>query len=137
LSELEARCRDRQYIDSHGQSTGAFAFCRLLGFQLPLQLKAIRSQTLYRLEAGKAGAYANLQLIWGKPIDWELVRQQYDQMIMYTTALRLGTAETEAIFTPLHQEQRSAPHLQGLRRTGKGHQDDLPLPVSALGSAAP
>lgn len=42
-------------------------------------------------------AYADLQLILGKPIDWELVRQQYDQMIKYTTALRLGTAETEAI----------------------------------------
>ena len=25
---------DRQYVDSHGQSTVAFAFCRLLGFQL-------------------------------------------------------------------------------------------------------
>jgi Tn3 transposase DDE domain len=25
---------DRQYVDSHGQSTIAFAFCRLLGFQL-------------------------------------------------------------------------------------------------------
>ena len=25
---------DRQYVDSHGQSEVAFAFCRLLGFQL-------------------------------------------------------------------------------------------------------
>ena len=25
---------DRQYVDSHGQSTIAFAFCRLLGFLL-------------------------------------------------------------------------------------------------------
>jgi TnpA family transposase len=28
-----------------------------------------------------------------KPIDWELIRQQYDQMVKYATALRLGTAE--------------------------------------------
>ena len=34
--------------------------------------------------------------ILSRPIDWDLVRQQYDQMIKYTTALRLGTAETEA-----------------------------------------
>ena len=39
-------------------------------------------------------------------------------MIKYTTALRLGTAETEAI-VPLHQAQRAAPDLQGLCRTGK------------------
>lgn len=66
---------DRQYVDSHGQSTVAFAFCRLLGFQLLPRLKAIHSQTLYRPETGKTSAYANLQLILSRPIDWELVRQ--------------------------------------------------------------
>ena len=35
---------DRQYVDSHGQSTIAFAFCRLLGFLLLPRLKAIHSQ---------------------------------------------------------------------------------------------
>ena len=52
---------DRQYVDSHGQSTIAFAFCRLLGFLLLPRLKAIHSQKLYRPETGKADAYANLQ----------------------------------------------------------------------------
>ena len=88
---------DRQYVDSHGQSTVAFAFCRLLGFQLLPRLKAIHSQKLYRPETGKADAYANLQQILTKPIDWDSVRQQYDQMVKYATALRLGTADTEAI----------------------------------------
>ena len=37
---------DRQYVDSHGQSTGAFAVSRLLGFQLLPRLKAIHSQKL-------------------------------------------------------------------------------------------
>ena len=62
---------DRQYVDSHGQSTVAFAFYRLLSFQLLPRLKAIHSQKLYRPEAGKADAYANLQLILSKPIDWD------------------------------------------------------------------
>lgn len=44
---------DRQYVDSHGQSTVAFAFCRLLGFQLLPRLKAIHSQKLYRPATGK------------------------------------------------------------------------------------
>src|SRR6267154_3553424 len=63
---------DRQYVDSHGQSTVAFAFCRLLGFQLLPRLKAIHAQKLYRPETGKADAYANLQLILSRPIDWGL-----------------------------------------------------------------
>ena len=82
---------DRQYVDSHGQSTVAFAFCRLLGFQLMPRLKAIHSQKLYRPETGKADAYANLQQILTKPIYWDSVRQQYDQMVKY--ASRIDSAE--------------------------------------------
>jgi Tn3 transposase DDE domain len=102
---------DRQYVNSHGQSTVAFAFCRLLGFQLLPRLKTIHSQKLYRPEIGKADAYANLQLILSKPIDWELVRQQYDQMIKYTTALRLGNGRKGSHLAALHQEKRATPDL--------------------------
>jgi TnpA family transposase len=42
-TEMEIDC---QYVDSHGQSTVAFAFCRLLGFQLMPRLKAIGRQKL-------------------------------------------------------------------------------------------
>ena len=44
---------ERQYVDSHGQSEVAFAFCRLLGFQLLPRLKAISAQRLYLPEAGE------------------------------------------------------------------------------------
>jgi len=110
---------DRQYVDSHGQSTVAFAFCRLLGFQLLPRLKAIHSQKLYRPAAGQADAYANLQLILSKPIDWDLVRQQYDQMIKYTTALRLGTADTEAILRRFTKKNVQHPTYKGFAELGK------------------
>jgi TnpA family transposase len=110
---------DRQYVDSHGQSTIAFAFCRLLGFLLLPRLKAIHSQKLYRPETGKADAYANLQLILSRPIDWDLVRQQYDQMIKYTTALRLGTAETEAILRRFTKQNLQHPTYKAFAELGK------------------
>src|ERR1700736_363506 len=110
---------DRQYVDSHGQSTIAFAFCRLLGFLLLPRLKAIHSQKLYRPETGKADAYANLQLILSRPIDWDLVRQQYDQMIKYTTALRLGTAETEAILRRFTEQNLQHPTYKAFAELGK------------------
>jgi TnpA family transposase len=52
---------------------------------------------LSRPAVGQPEAYANLQAILTKPIEWELIRQQYDQMVKYVTAVQLGTAETEAI----------------------------------------
>ena len=69
---------DRQYVDSHGQSEVAFAFCRLLGFQLLPRLKNIGRQRLYRPAAGQPDAYQRLQHVLSRPIDWELIRQQYD-----------------------------------------------------------
>jgi TnpA family transposase len=110
---------DRQYVDSHGQSTVAFAFCRLLGFQLLPRLKAIHSQKLYRPETGKAAAFANLQLILSRPIDWDLVRQQYDQMIKYATAIRLRTAETEAILRRFTKNNVQHPTYKALAELGK------------------
>ena len=88
---------DRQYVDSHGQSTVAFAFCRLPGFELLPRLKTVHSQKLYRPDTGRANDYPRLQRVLTRPINRELVRQQYDQMVRYATALRLGIAETEAI----------------------------------------
>jgi hypothetical protein len=68
----------KNFVDSHGQSEVAFAFCHLLGFQLMPRLKAIHRQKLYRPETGNPNAYPNLQLVLTRPIDWELIRQQYD-----------------------------------------------------------
>jgi len=61
------------------------------------RLKDIASQKLARPETGNPSEYEHLQPILSKPIDWELIKNQYDEMIKYATALRLGTAETEAI----------------------------------------
>jgi TnpA family transposase len=87
----------KNYVDSHGQSEIAFAFTHLLGFQLMPRLKRIKVQKLYRPHAGQTDAYPNLEPVMTRPINWDLIRQQYDQMVKYATALRLGTAETEAI----------------------------------------
>jgi len=110
---------DRQYVDSHGQSTVAFAFCRLLGFQLLPRLKAIQSQKLSRPATGETNAYPNLQQILTKPIDWNLVRQQYDEMVKYATAVRLRTAETEAILRRFTRKNVQHPTYKGLAELGK------------------
>ena len=83
----------------------AFGFCHLLGFRLMPRLKNIYAQRLARPETGKPDAYPNLQPILSKPIDWDLIREQYDQMIKFAKALRLGTAETEAILRRFNQKE--------------------------------
>jgi TnpA family transposase len=46
-------------------------------------LKAIHVQKLSRPDPGKPDAYPNLKAILTRPIDWELIRQQYDQVVKY------------------------------------------------------
>src|SRR6266516_647090 len=101
------------------KSEVAFGFCHLLGFQLMPRLKNIHAQKLYRPQAGTPDAYPNLQLILTRPINWDLIRQQYDQMIKFATALRLGTAETEAILRRFTLNNVQHPTYQAFAELGK------------------
>lgn len=107
----------KQYVDSHGQSEVAFAFCHLLGFSLLPRLKAIHAQKLYRVDA--TDDYPNLQLVLARAIDWDVIRQQYDQMVKYATALRVGTAETEAILRRFTRNNLQHPTYKALAELGK------------------
>ena len=109
----------KNYVDSHGQSEIAFAFTHLLGFQLMPRLKRMKVQKLYRPHVGQSDNYANLQPILTRPIKWDLIRQQYDQMVKYATALRLGTAETEAILKRFRKNPVQHPTYQALMELGR------------------
>ena len=109
----------KNYVDSHGQSEVAFALTHLLGFQLMPRLKRIKVQKLYRPCIGKPDAYPNLQPILTRPINWDLIRQQYDQMVKYATALRLGTAETEAILKRFSKNPFKHPTYLALMELGR------------------
>jgi TnpA family transposase len=86
---------DRDYVDTHGASVIGFAFAHLLGFRLLPRLKNIATQRLYRVE--KSCDHERLAAILTRPIRWEMIAQQYDQLVKYATALRLGTAEAEQV----------------------------------------
>jgi TnpA family transposase len=110
---------ERQYTDSAGQSHVGFALCTLLGFELMPRLKAIAAQKLYRPVAGRPDDYSHLQPILTRPVDWDLIRQHYDEMIKYATALRLGTAEAEAIFKRFMRHNLAHPTYQALVELGR------------------
>jgi len=109
----------KNYVDSHGQSEIAFGFTYVLGFQLLPRLKAIHRQKLYRPEVGDLDAYPRLRPVLTRPIDWELIRQRYDDIIKYATALRLGTADTEALLKRFSRSAVQHPTYRALAELGK------------------
>lgn len=86
---------EASYVDTHGASVIGFAFTELLGFRLLPRLRNIGAIRLYRPDEQRR--HATLGPVLTRPIRWELIAQQYDQMIRYATALRLGTAESEQV----------------------------------------
>ena len=110
---------EKQYVDTHGQSEVGFAFCYLLGFALLPRLKNLKKQRLYRPEKGEPEKYANLQPILTRPINWEIIEQQYDELIKLATALRLGTADAESILRRFTRNNVQHPTYKALCELGK------------------
>ena len=110
---------EKQYVDTHGQSEVGFAFCYLLGFALLPRLKNLKKQRLYRPHNGHPGKYANLQAILTRPINWEIIEQQYDELIKFATALRLGTADAESILRRFTKNNVQHPTYKALCELGK------------------
>ena len=94
-------------VDSHGQTEIGFAISLLLGFDLLPRIKQINKVKLYQPDGGNPDAYPQLKPAMTRPIRWELIEQNFDQMIKYATAIMVGTASTEAI---LRRFTRNASH---------------------------
>ncbi|WP_156495106.1 Tn3 family transposase, partial [Oleiphilus sp. HI0128] len=111
---------NKQFVDSHGQSEVGFAFCHLLGFDLLPRLKALASQKLSLTGEETPNQYDNLQPILKKqPINWNLISQQYDEMIKYTTALKQGNADPESILRRFTRNNVQHPTYKALAELGR------------------
>jgi TnpA family transposase len=84
-------------VDSHGASFIGFGITRLLGFDLIARFKQINKMKLYLPGRGEADTYPLLAPALTRPIRWDVIEPNYDSMVKYATAIRLGTASTEAI----------------------------------------
>jgi TnpA family transposase len=109
---------ERQYVDSHGQNLVAFAFCRLLGFELMPRLKGISRQKLCRAVVGQS--FPNIDpTIALRAINWELIEEQLDTMVKHAAALKLGMADAESLLRRFTRKNAQHPAYKALTELGK------------------
>jgi TnpA family transposase len=107
------------YVDSHGQSEIGFGITRLLDIDLLPRIKRINTVRLYRPgPAGAADRFARLAPALHRPIRWDLIHENYDQVVKYATAIKNGTASTEAVLSRF-TGAASHPAYQAMLEIGK------------------
>ncbi|MGH3408326.1 MAG: Tn3 family transposase, partial [Streptosporangiaceae bacterium] len=88
---------ETNYVDSHGASVIGFGITRLLNFDLIARFKQINVMKLYLPGRSDTFSYPLLGPALTRPIKPDVIENNYDLMIKYATAIRQGTASTEAI----------------------------------------
>jgi len=109
----------KNYVDTHGASEVGFAFSYMLDFDLLPRFKNIHAQRLYVSEKDDINKYNNLSTIISRPIDWDIIESQYEQISKYTIALKLGTASAETIMIRVTRENIKHPAYKALSELGR------------------
>ena len=64
-------------------------------------------------------SFSTVQPVLSRPIDWDLIGQQYDEMVKYATALRVGTSDAESILRRFTRTNVQHPTYRALAELGK------------------
>lgn len=108
---------EKNFVDTNGQSEVGFALCSLLGFKLMPRFKSPGSQKLFRVD--NKTEFKNITEILSKPIKWDLIAQQYDEIIKIVTALKFGVADAETILRRFSKNNSAHPTYKALRELGR------------------
>jgi len=110
---------DKAYMDTHGQSTLAFGVGEFLAFDLLPRLKNIYSQKLYFSSSGQRKEYNNLDLILKGPINWEIVKENYDEAVKHIVALKISTMEPDVFVKRFSKDNYQHPVFKAIIEIGK------------------
>ena len=111
---------ESNFVDSHGQSEVAFAFCRFLGFELLPRLKRIKYERLYSPDKGMNQRFPRLSGVFAsRAIRWNLIEQQYDEMVRHVVAVAEGTGPIDSILRRFNRYNRTHPTYKAFAELGK------------------
>jgi len=76
-------------------------------------------QKLNRPDVGQLEAYPQLQPVLTRPIKWDMIRHQYDEIIKYVTVLQLAMADAEALLRRFTRAGVQKPTSAAMAELGK------------------
>jgi TnpA family transposase len=112
---------NRVFVDTHGQSVIGFAVSYLLHFALYPRLKAINKQKLYYVDSKDKNKYTNIAEILKGSINWQLIEDNYDEMVKHMVALKLGIVTPSVLIKRFSNNNYSHPVYKALVELGKAN----------------
>lgn len=108
---------ESQYVDSHGKSELGFALSYLEKFDLLPRYKTIGKQKIYL--PSDNFQVKHIEEITAGSINWQLIKEQYDEMIKYAVALKLGISTAETVIRRFARTNYQHPTFKAFRELGK------------------
>ena len=112
---------NRVFVDTHGQSVIGFAVSYLLDFALYPRLKAINKQKLYYVDSGDKNKYKNIVEILKGSINWQLIEDNYDEIVKHMVALKLGIVTPSVLIKRFSNNNYTHPVYKALVELGKAN----------------
>ena len=108
---------ENQYVDSNGKSELGFALSYLQKFDLLPRYKTIGNQTLYL--PSEDFQVNNIREITTRSINWQLIEEQYVEMIKYAAALKIGMCTAETVIRRFSRSNYQHPTFKAFMELGK------------------
>lgn len=112
---------NRVFVDTHGQSVIGFATSYLLDFFLCPRLKAINKHKLYYVDSGDRNKYKNISEILKGSLNWELLEENYDEIVKHMVALKLGIVTPSVLIKRFSKNNYAHPVYKALVELGKAN----------------
>ena len=107
---------DTVHADTQGQSAVVFALAYLLGIKLMPRIRNWKEYTMFK--ADKAVVYTNIESLFTRVIDWNLIEECWDDFMQVVLSIKAGTISTTFLLQQLTNYARKNKLLKGLQELG-------------------
>lgn len=105
------------HADTHGQTEMVFAFCFLLGIQLMPRIRNIKDYTLCKPDSSYK--YKYVDSLASKPIDWQKIYGQLDQMLRLCASIRKGKVRSSFALKKMSAQKSTNKLYEAFKELGK------------------
>jgi len=106
-------------MDTHGQSLAGFALSDLLHVALLPRIKGIQREKFAPPDASFRTDAPQLDTVLSAPIDWQLIQDNYSELVKYAVALKQGLVDSEVILKRFKAGNYQHPVYKAMMELGR------------------